>query len=125
MPATASGFARSLLQNAYRYLGTPYVWGGNDARGIDCSGFVKACFAAQGVSLPRTASTQALVGQEVDFSDLRAGDRLYFSVKRKHDHTGIYIGDGYFIHSGRSAGGVVISHLSERLYARSLADARR
>ena len=65
------------------------------------------------------------VGAPVDYRDLQAGDRLYFSVKRDFDHTGMYIGDGYFIHSAHGAGGVVINHLSESLYSRSLSAARR
>jgi hypothetical protein len=119
------GLGRAIVEEAYRYLGTRYVWGGNDERGIDCSGLVKRCYGSCGIPLPRTASEQAYVGTPIDFRDLQTGDRLYFSVKRAFDHTGIYIGDGYFIHSAHGAGGVVVSHLSERLYARSLSAARR
>ena len=61
----------------------------------------------------------------LDFSDLQPGDRLYFAVKYPYDHTGIYIGDGYFIHSSKSRSGVAVSHLSEALFAKSLAAARR
>jgi hypothetical protein len=125
-PVTAATpFGAALIQECYRYLGVPYVWGGNDERGLDCSGFVKRCFGTCGVPLPRTASEQARVGQPVEFSALQTGDRLYFSVHKEFDHTGIYIGDGYFIHSSSGAGGVVIDHLSRRFYARTLAAARR
>ncbi len=118
-------FVRILLQEAYRFMGTPYVWGGNDERGIDCSGYVKRCFAVCGVNLPRRASEQAMMGMPVEYSQLRTGDRIYFSVKKQYDHTGIYLGDGYFIHSGRSRGGVGVDHLSTPLYGRTLSAARR
>ncbi|GIV08052.1 MAG: hypothetical protein KatS3mg019_0143 [Fimbriimonadales bacterium] len=113
---------------AMRFLGVRYRWGGNDPRtGLDCSGFVKMIYAQMGVSLPRRARDQAKVGIPITrIEDLRPGDRLYFAVKGKEiDHTGIYIGDGYFIHSARSRGGVDVDHLSHPTYRRSLVSARR
>ncbi|MCS6919058.1 MAG: C40 family peptidase [Fimbriimonadales bacterium] len=113
---------------AMRFLGVRYRWGGNDPRtGLDCSGFVKMIYAQMGINLPRRARDQAKVGVPIThFEDLRPGDRLYFAVKgREIDHTGIYIGDGYFIHSARSRGGVDVDHLSHPTYRRSLVSARR
>jgi cell wall-associated NlpC family hydrolase len=121
-----TGLGASVLREAYRYLGVRYSWGGNGFHGIDCSGLVCNCFAALGYRLPRTAHLQARVGTPVAFSDLRAGDRLYFSVNRKSiDHTGIYIGNGYFIHAASSRGQVGVDHLSKPLYNRSLVSAMR
>ncbi len=113
---------------AMRFLGVRYRWGGNDPRtGLDCSGFVKMIYEQMGIRLPRRARDQAKVGMPITrYEDLRPGDRLYFAVKGKEiDHTGIYIGDGYFIHSARSRGGVDIDHLSHPTYRRSLVAARR
>ncbi len=113
---------------AMQYLGARYRWGGNDPRtGIDCSGFVKLVYEQLGIRLPRRAREQALKGIPITrIEDLQPGDRLYFAVKGKGiDHTGIYIGEGYFIHSARSRGGVAIDHLSHPTYRRSLVAARR
>ncbi|MFN7161893.1 MAG: C40 family peptidase [Fimbriimonadales bacterium] len=113
---------------AMRFLGVRYRWGGNDPRtGLDCSGFVKMIYAQMGIALPRRARDQAKVGMPITrYEDLRPGDRLYFAVKGKEiDHTGIYIGDGYFIHSARARGGVDVDHLSHPTYRRSLVAARR
>jgi cell wall-associated NlpC family hydrolase len=123
---TLTGVGAAVLREAYRYLGVRYSWGGNGFRGIDCSGLVCNCFAALGYRLPRTAHLQARVGTQVALSDLRAGDRLYFSVNRRSiDHTGIYIGGGHFIHAAMSRGQVGVDQLSKPLYSRSLVSAMR
>ncbi len=118
----------AILREAYRYLGVRYVWGGNTTDGIDCSGFVKNVFAACGYRLPRTATEQMAWGVEVPRDQLQAGDRLYFGHKSTGygvTHTGIYIGNDYFIHSSSSNRGVAISRLTEPLYARIFVCARR
>lgn len=101
-----------LLKTANTYLGIPYYWGGNSYKGVDCSGFTKGIFFANGLRLPRDASQQALIGDDVDTTDyfnlLEEGDLLYFgkfatdSTKEKVTHVGLWIGDMQFIHaSGR------------------------
>jgi cell wall-associated NlpC family hydrolase len=104
------------LAQTYSGSGIPYKWGGTDlASGIDCSAFVKKMFGAIGVNLPRTAAEQALVGERITrLEDLRAGDRLYFwsSSRNKIGHTGIYLGNGYFVHSSSGKGGVATSYLT-------------
>jgi cell wall-associated NlpC family hydrolase len=127
-PAGTEGLGNEVLQEAYKYLGVRYVWGGNTTSGLDCSGLVKNCFGRCGVPLPRRASEQARVGQPVplDLVQLQAGDRLYFAVGRPSiDHTGIYIGDGFFIHASMSRGKVAVDRLSKPLYGRHLVAARR
>lgn len=121
----SQGSGHPVLDEAYRYLGTPYVWGGNTDSGIDCSGLVKNCFSALGYRLPRRASEQAQIGQDVPLDQLQPGDRLYFSVKKPNDHTGIYIGNGQFIHAGRGRGNVGVDSLSQRLYRTTLTSAKR
>ena len=119
---------QAILNEAYRYMGVRYVWGGNDGRGIDCSGFVKNVFAACGYALPRTATEQMAYGIEVPYDQLQPADRLYFGHKKNGNgvtHTGIYIGNGYFIHSSSSRHGVAVSRLTEPMFARIFVCARR
>lgn len=117
---------RALLQLAYQYLGVPYRYGGTSANGIDCSAFVQRCFASLGIGLPRTAAEQSRVGTPVPPDQLQAGDRLYFANRDgRIVHTGIYIADGYFIHASASTHRVSVSRLSEDLYTRMYAGARR
>ena len=115
-----------IVNTALKYLGIRYRWGGYSLGGIDCSGFVKAVFAVNGMRLPRVARDQAQVGTPVNWTDLRAGDRLYFACKGGAvDHAGIYIGNGLFIHSSTGRGGVAIDKIMKPLFAKSLITARR
>jgi cell wall-associated NlpC family hydrolase len=101
-----------MVAQALTWLGTPYVYGGTSRRGIDCSALVQTSFRACGYNLPRTAAQQSKVGQRVDPSDLRAGDRLYFSASgTRIDHTGLYMGNGLFVQASGSGRAVIVSNL--------------
>jgi len=128
--AVVRGSEGSQVANyALNFIGTPYKWGGNDVyNGIDCSGFVKKMYGTIGESLPRTAAEQATVGQAIErLEDLRAGDRLYFwdSKRGKIGHTGIYLGNTYFVHASSGHGGVATDYLGSAKWLRMLVAARR
>ena len=130
--ATASdgSLGQALVQTAQGYLGVPYVWGGTTASGIDCSGFVKAVYAAHGITLPRVSGDQATVGYDVprtDWSQWVPGDRMYFACHHPRiDHTGMYIGGGYFIHASMGHGqAVAIDRVDGAYYAAHLVCVRR
>jgi cell wall-associated NlpC family hydrolase len=117
---------KTILETAYSFLGVPYKYGGNASDGIDCSAFVQRCFKQMGISLPRTAHEQINCGMPVSTDQLRAADRVYFASRGGFiSHTGIYIGNGYFIHASSKNHGVSVSNLSEPLYQKMFAGARR
>ena len=127
---TAAASSRDQIANyALKYVGTPYQWGGNNLRnGIDCSAFVQQLYGKIGVNLPRTAAEQAKVGKNITrMEDLIAGDRLYFwDAKRgKVGHTGIYMGNGYFVHSSTNNKGVDTDYLGDKRWRDKLVYARR
>lgn len=123
---TPGGSSSNLIQQAMTFIGTPYVWGGASRGGTDCSGFVKQVWSQFGRSLPRTAREQALVGTPVMPESLEAGDRLYFSCKGGAvDHTGIFVGNGMFIHASASRGGVALEQLDTPKYRNAFVGARR
>lgn len=130
MPGSISSRTGSYVADrGLDFRGVKYRWGGVDPQtGIDCSAFVKMLYGEIGVNLPRTAAEQARVGQKITrLEDLRAGDRLYFwsSSRNKIGHTGIYMGNGYFVHSSSGKGGVSTDFLGAKNWLKILVDARR
>lgn len=90
-PAPAAS-GNSIVDIAFRYVGTPYVWGGSSPSGFDCSGFTWYVFQQVGISIPRGSSAQAGAGTVVSASEARPGDLVWWP-----GHIGIYLGDGQHI----------------------------
>ncbi len=113
------------MDTAQIALGTPYVFGGTSLRGFDCSGFVQWTYKNIGVRVPRSAQEQSYYGRSVRRTDLRAGDIVAFRHPRRGYHTGIYIGNGKFIHSPRTNSYVQISSLDSAYFRSTYIGARR
>lgn len=95
---------QAIADYGWQFIGTPYVWGGNDLNtGVDCSGFTSQVYKHFGISLPRTAARQAESGVDIgrDLSNAKPGDIITFCYNLSEDacHTSIYIGNGKIIHS--------------------------
>jgi hypothetical protein len=98
------------LEEARRFLGVPYEWGGLTERGIDCSGLVHVAYRRAGKVVPRDADEQEDVGVEVDEAALRAGDLVtYGPADGPADHIAFWLGDGRILHAtGRDGVGAVV-----------------
>lgn len=71
--------ADTLMQITRFLLNTPYLWGGKNALGMDCSGLAQTVMGLFGISLPRNASQQVKCGKEVkSLQDAQAGDLVFF-----------------------------------------------
>lgn len=96
---------------AEKMIGTPYRYGGaSPSRGFDCSGLVYYSYRNAGIKVPRT--TELLYGDTfpVDPRALEPGDLLFFSIRGKISHVGIYVGGMRFVHSPSS--GKTVSYAS-------------
>ncbi|MFO5528213.1 MAG: C40 family peptidase, partial [Cuspidothrix sp.] len=94
-----------------------YLWGGTVAPNYDCSGLMQAAFQSVGVWLPRDAYQQEAFTQAIDINELQPGDLIFFGTPQKATHVGLYLGDGYYIHSsGKEQGrnGIGIDQLSDQ-----------
>jgi cell wall-associated NlpC family hydrolase len=146
-----SVWQQRVLATAFRLIGYPYVWGGTSEKaeapfgvqapgGFDCSGFVWRVFKLQsypgGTSLASTLkgrTTFAMSGEvpaskRIKLAAIKPGDVLFWGARGpvsrpgQVDHTGIYVGNGWFIHSSRY--GVALAQLSG-WYKQRFAWARR
>jgi len=117
------------IELAKRFLGFPYLWGGSSSFGFDCSGFTQMLVRARGFNMPRDADKQAAWKGvvPVDRKDLQPGDLLFFgSSPRDITHTGMFIGDGQFIHDSTNGHPVVqISRLDDEPWTHFLVTSRR
>ena len=94
----------TLLQTVRFFINTPYLWGGKNALGMDCSGFTQIVLSLFGKSLLRNASEQVTQGDPVnDLSQAKAGDLAFFDHEDgRISHVGIVIDAERIIHcSGR------------------------
>jgi cell wall-associated NlpC family hydrolase len=81
-----------LIKTAYKYLKTPYLWGGKTLFGTDCSGFTQTVFKVNGFKLKRDAYQQAEQGDLVtQLSDSKTGDLAFFERNGRIIHVGIII----------------------------------
>ena len=104
-----------LIHVAQSRLGKPYVYGGFGPDKFDCSGFTYYCFKQIGITLKDSAYKQGYDSKYeklMTFAELKRGDVVVFNTVSDSDlsdHTGIYLGNGYFIHASSSAKKVVVS----------------
>jgi hypothetical protein len=94
--------AEGIIATAMRFHGIQYHWGGRSPKGFDCSGFVQAVFALNGVQLPRDSYQQAELGVDLgaDWRNWETGDLAFYSFHHNRvTHVGIVIGNGDIIHS--------------------------
>ena len=104
---------------ARQFLGIKYVLGGKTPEsGFDCAGFTKYVYKNFGVTLGSIASAQNSIGVDVAREDLKVGDLILFQneEKTKIGHTGVYLGNGEFIHAANPQRGVVIDNLNTMSY---------
>lgn len=114
---SGGGGGSSIASTGLKYVGNPYVYGGNSlTNGTDCSGFVNLVHAACGISTPRDSNSLAGGGRAVSESEILPGDVVCY-----YGHVGIYIGNGQIVHASTPSSGIKVSNM----YYRSIRCVRR
>lgn len=104
---------KKIVDYAYSFLGSPYVWGGcseykaeaNYLTGVDCSGLIYLCYRNSNIEIPRDAHDQFYFTNEIVPKDIQLGDLVFFGVERqlnnkveiRINHVLMYAGKGFFI----------------------------
>lgn len=116
--------SQALLSAAHEWLGVPYRYGGNDRKGVDCSGLVLQVYKdALGIKLPRNSREQHDYCTAIAKGSLIPGDLIFFATgkdKKRVSHVGIFIGDNLMIHASSSKG-VILSNINSQYYSRTYA----
>ena len=107
-----------LFNFVYNWIGTPYRFGGNTRKGIDCSAFTKQLYSQVfNVDIQRNSRDIFSMVSPVAKDELKEGDLVFFKIHSRHiSHVGIYLGNNRFAHA--SAKGVSISSLDDAYYKR-------
>lgn len=135
---SGEAYQKTLLTTAISLLGkVPYQWGGKAShegyntdwwlfdtdgqqKGLDCSGFVQWVYMTAGYDKEITdkmTSTNEIMGfEDTTYEELEPGDIGLLNLGETTNHTGIYIGDGYFIHCSSSAKTVIISQFPFKFF---------
>lgn len=101
----------SISATARKFLNSPYLWGGKNALGIDCSGLTQVVYRIHGIQLMRDARAQIVHGKEIALRDAKDGDLAFFENKEgRIVHVGIITADGMIIHA---SGSVHIDRIDE------------
>jgi cell wall-associated NlpC family hydrolase len=95
-----------ILAVAAKYVGVPYVFGGDTPAGFDCSGYTEFVFAQFGVALPHSVHAQNRLGVLIKPEDAQPGDLVVFNDL---SHVGIYAGNGNFYHAPRPGDSVKLA----------------
>lgn len=95
---------------AERFLGAPYLWGGRESLGLDCSGLVQQALFACGRACPRDADQQEALGVALEAADFSRGDLVFWK-----GHVAIGLGDGLIVHANGHHMATAIEPLAEAI----------
>ena len=116
LPTSIEDRRKTILEDARRMIGIPYLWGGTSGNGIDCSGLTRLLHHWIGIQIPRDADMQRTAAKPVE-PPFEVGDLLFFAdngSERKITHVGMSLGGWKIIHSSRVNNGVYIEDVQSR-----------
>lgn len=124
----ADPMGRALVEEAVKWIGTAYRYGGQTREGTDCSGLVMSLYRdVCNVKIPRSTTEQRAYCSRLSSGREQIGDLMFFGSgtdPMKVSHVGLYIGDGRMIHASSSRG-VVVSSITSGYWAERFKGAGR
>jgi cell wall-associated NlpC family hydrolase len=93
---------------AERFVGAPYLWGGRESLGLDCSGLIQQALFACGRACPRDTDMQEALGQAIERADFGRGDLVFWK-----GHVALGVGDGRIVHANGHHMATVVERLDE------------
>jgi cell wall-associated NlpC family hydrolase len=93
---------------ALRFVGAPYLWGGRESLGLDCSGLVQAALFACGLACPRDTDQQQAMGREIAGAEFGRNDLVFWK-----GHVALGLGEGMIIHANASHMATAVEPLAE------------
>ncbi|WP_246569837.1 glucosaminidase domain-containing protein [Enterococcus devriesei] len=114
-PTYSNDVQNAIVQEAYRYLGMPYVWGAKGPNAFDCSGLAYVVYAnATGHYIGGWTGDQQYAGTQIPVSEAQPGDLLFWGAPTSvTTHVAIYIGNGQYIHAPQPGDVVKIGNISD------------
>lgn len=100
-----------LINEALKYVGNSYVWGGTSlTNGVDCSGFTMQIYKKYGITLPHYSGAQARCGTSISSADAKPGDLFFYGNGGTISHVAIYLGNGKIVHASSPTVGIIVSN---------------
>jgi cell wall-associated NlpC family hydrolase len=115
IPESIESKRQTMVADAKRMIGIPYLWGGTSGNGIDCSGLARLLHRWVGVDIPRDADMQHNTAKPVE-PPFEIGDLFFFGEggsDRSITHVGISLGGWKMMHSSRGRNGVYMDDIQE------------
>ena len=113
--ATIDFYSEEPVAEAFRFLGVPYLWGGRNSTGVDCSSLVQLVLQSCNIKCPRDHDLQEkYLGKPVDRDKVQSGDLVFF-----RGHVGLMVDDATMIHANDRAMAVSIDDLDEYIHWRT------
>lgn len=113
MTPGTSGSGNAIVEEAKKYLGIPYVWGGKSPKGFDCSGLTQWCYKqVYGIDIGISTREQVKNGRAISKSEMQPGDLILNGNSPGNvSHVVIYIGDNKILHAPKPGDVVKIGNL--------------